>query len=119
MLLLLRLLLRSPWANRLSRGVPVARLLLAADLAILAQRHLRKLDRAQHARLFTLLVRSRGRQSLLTPAERLEFMYLVATLEPRLLIGSVVGRLSPVPVPKRLLYGRRGSSARAALSRRT
>jgi hypothetical protein len=115
----LRLLLRSSWVKRLSRGVPVARLLLLAEVAILAQRHLSKLDRAQRRRLFTLLVRARGRTRSLTAAERREFGYLVARLEPRLLLGSAVRRISPVPLPKRLLYGRPASAARAALSRRS
>jgi hypothetical protein len=115
---MLRLLLRSPWVKRVSRGVPVARLLLVAEVAILAQRHLSKLDRAQRRRLFTLLVRARGRPRSLKPGERRELLYLVAKLEPRLLLGTAVRRLSPVPVPKRLLYGRRGSATRTALSRR-
>jgi len=114
----LRLLLRSPWVKRLSRGVPVARLLLVAELVILAQRHLSKLDAAQRRRLFSLLLRARGRPRSLTAPERFEFVYLVATLEPRLLLGTAMGRVSPLPLPKRLLYGRRGTPARAALSRR-
>jgi hypothetical protein len=114
----LRLLLRSPWVKRLSRGAPVARLLLVAEVAILAQRHLSKLDPSQRRRLFTLLVRARGRPRSLTASERREFLYFVARLEPRLLLGTAVRRLSPVPLPKRMLYGRRGSAARAALSRR-
>ncbi len=32
---------------------------------------------------------------------------LVAKLEPRLFVGSAADRLSPMPVPKRLLYGSR------------
>jgi hypothetical protein len=114
----LRLLLGSPWVKRLSHGVPLARLLLVAEVTILAQRHLSKLDRAQRRRLLTLLVRARGRPRSLAAAERREFGYLVARLEPRLLLGTAMRRLSPVPLPKRLLYGRRGSAARAALSRR-
>ena len=115
---MLRLLSRSPWVKRLSRGVPVARLLLVAEVAILAQRHLSKLDPAQRRRLLTLLVRARGRPRSLAPADQREFLYLAARLEPRLLLGTTVRRVSPVPLPKRLLYGRRGSAARAALSRR-
>jgi hypothetical protein len=114
----LRLVLRSPWVKRLSGGVPVARLLLVAEVAILARRHFSKLDSMQRRRLLTLLVRARGRPRSLTAPERREFLYLVARLEPRLFLGTAVRRLSPVPLPKRLLYGRRRSAARAALSRR-
>ena len=116
---MLGLALRSRWAKRLSHGVPVARLLLVAEVALLAQRHASKLDATQRRRLLTLLIRARGRPRSLSPAERLEFMGLVAKLEPRYFLGTAVRRLSPVPMPKRLLYGRRGSPARAALSRRT
>jgi hypothetical protein len=105
----LRLLSRSAWVKRLSRGAPVTRLLLLAEVAILAQRHLSKLGPAQRRRLLTLLVRARGRPRSLTAADRAEFLYLAARLEPRLLVGTAVRRLSPVPLPKRLLYGRRGS----------
>jgi hypothetical protein len=40
---------------------------------------------------------------------------LLARLEPRLFVGTAVKRLSPVPLPKRLLYGPRKGAARAAL----
>ena len=112
-------MLRSRWVKRLSRGLPVARLLLVAEVAIVAQRHLNGLDRAQRRRLFTLLVRARGWPRSLAVDERREFLYLVGRLEPRLLLGTVVRRLSPVPVPRRLLYGLGGGAARAALSRRS
>jgi hypothetical protein len=114
----LRLLSRSPWVKRLSHGVPVARLLLVAQLAILTQRHLSKLAPAQRRRLFSLLVRTRGRPHSLPAADRRELLYLLARLEPRLLFATAVTHVSPVPLPKRLLYGRRGSAARAALARR-
>jgi hypothetical protein len=115
----LGLLLRSPWVKRLSGGVPAARLLLVAEAAILARRHLSKLDSIQRRRLLTLLVRARGRPRSLTASERREFLYLVARLEPRLLLVTAVRRFSPVPLPKRPLYGRRASAARAGLSRRS
>jgi hypothetical protein len=97
--------------------VPVGHILVAAEVAVLAFGHLSRLDRAQRSRLLSLAVRSRGRARTLSAAERREFMRLVSILEPRLFLGTAVRRLSPVPLPKRLLYGRRGSAARAALSR--
>src|SRR5882757_6181778 len=98
--------------------MPAARLLLVAEVLVVAQRHLSKLDPAQRRRLLTLLLRARRRGRSLTAAERREFLLLAARLEPRLLLGTAVRRLSPVPVPERLLYGRRSTAARAALSRR-
>lgn len=112
-----RLLALSTWAKRLTRGVPLARLILVAEVGLLASHHLRRLNGQQRRRFFSLLISARGRPRSLTPAERIEFTGLLARLEPRLLMGSAVRRFSPVPLPKRLLYGRRGSAARVALSR--
>jgi hypothetical protein len=97
--------------------VPVARLLLIAEVLILTRRHLNRLDASQRRRLFLLMIRARGRPRSLTAGERREFLGLLARLEPRLFLGTALQRLSPVPLPKRLLYGRRGGVARAALSR--
>jgi hypothetical protein len=112
----LGLVLRSSWVKRLSHGVPIARLLVVGELALMARRHLVRLDRTERRRLATLLVRARGRTGTLTGSERRELALLLARLEPRLFLGSAIKRLSPVPVPKRLLYGKRGSAARAALA---
>ena len=49
--------------------------------------------------------------------EREELAALTAILEPRLFLGSAAKRLSPVPMPKRLLYGPRGSAARSAAAK--
>jgi hypothetical protein len=100
-----------------SRGIPIARLLLAGEVAMIAGRHLGRLDRAQRRRLLALLLRARGRPRSLRAGERRELAVLLARLEPRVFFGTAVKRLSPVPLPKRLLYGRRGSAARAALRR--
>jgi hypothetical protein len=113
----LRLLLRSPWVKRATRGIPVARLLLAAEVALIAGRHLGRLDRTERRRLLTLLVKARGRARSLGTAERRELAALAVRLEPRLFLATAVRHLSPIPLPKRLLYGPRGGAARAALSR--
>jgi hypothetical protein len=102
--------------RRISHGVPIARLLLVADVALLARRHITRLDRSERRRLLALLARTRGRPGALTGAERRELTMLLARLEPRLFVGLAVKRLSPVPVPKRVLYGRRSSPARRALA---
>jgi len=111
-------LARSKWVKGVSRGVPVARLLLVAEVGLLAGHHLARLDARERRRMFSLLGRTRGRPSALTAAERRELMILFARLEPRLFLGTAVRRLSPMPMPKRLLYGRRGSPTRAALARK-
>ena len=115
---MLRFVLERSWLKRLAHGVPVFELLLAAEVALMARRHFAKLDGAQRRRLLALVRQARGRPSSLGAAERQELGALLATLEPRLFIGSAARRLSPVPMPKRLLYGPRGSAARTAAARR-
>lgn len=114
----LRFVLRRPWLKRLAPGLPVGGLLLTAEVALMAARHVTKLDGAQRRRMVVLVRQARGRPSSLGQAERLELVTLLASLQPRLFVGSAVGRLSPLPLPKRLLYGARGSTTRAAAAAR-
>lgn len=109
------MMLSSRWLRRLGHGVPLARLLLVAEVALIARGHLLRLDRVQRRRLLGLLVRARGRPGSLNVRERAELAMLLARLEPRLFFGTALRRLSPVPLPKRLLYGPRKGAARAAL----
>ena len=94
------------------------RVLLGAEIAVMAWTHLALLDGAQRRRLLALLGRTHGRLGSLSDTEREELGALVATLQPRLFLGSATKRLSPLPVPKRVLYGPRGSSARGAAAER-
>jgi hypothetical protein len=105
-------------AKRFGRGIPVVELLLAAEVAMLARRHVRRLTAVQRRRLVALVRKAKGRPSVLGAGERDELADLVARLEPRLFAGTAVRRLSPLPLPKRLLYGPRGSPARRALKER-
>lgn len=114
----LRLVLKRSWVKRFAHGFPVVGLFLAAEVGLMARGHFAKLNGAQRRRLLALVRQTRGRPSSLSEAERQELSVLLATLEPRLFIGSAVTRLSPVPMPKRLLYGARGSAARTAAARR-
>jgi hypothetical protein len=114
----LRFLPKRALLKRIGRGLPVVEVILAAEVALMAGQHVAKLDSAQRGRLLALLRESRGRPSSLAPTERQELSDLVAFLEPRLFVGQALKRLSPVPLPRRLLYGPRGSAARAAAKRR-
>jgi hypothetical protein len=100
--------------GRVGKGIPVGRLLLAGDVALLAGRHIGRLDGAERRRLLVLLRESARRRGSLDPTEREELATLVAKMEPRLLFGTAVRRLSPVPLPGRVLYGRGGGRSRAA-----
>lgn len=75
-----------------------------------------RLDGAQRRRLLALARKSGGRPGSLSEKEREELAALLADLEPRLFLGSTLRRLSPMPLPKRLLYGPRGSRTRKAAS---
>jgi hypothetical protein len=88
------------------RRVPVVKLLSAAEVALLAHEHVSRLTPAERRRLISLVRIGRGRRSRLTARERDELEQLVSTLAPRQLLGDAVDRLSPVPLPHRMLYGR-------------
>jgi len=89
------------------RRLPVLKLLLAAELALLAHEHVARLTPQERRRVLTLIGHGRGRRRNLTAAEHEELAALIARIEPRMLFGRTVDRLSPVPLPGLLLYGRR------------
>jgi hypothetical protein len=100
--------------KRVAHGVPVARLLLAGEVAMMAGRHVRHLTAAERRRLAAILAAAARHPRSLSRSDQVELAALVAKLEPRLFVGSAVRRVSPVPIPARLLYGRRGSTTRRA-----
>ena len=108
--MMLRFLLKRTPLTRLAPGLPLGALLLTADVALLAGRHVSKLERHQRRELLALLRKARGRPGSLDEDERRELFALLAILEPRLFVGAAVGRISPMPLPKRLLYGPRRNS---------
>ena len=89
------------------RRVPVMKMLAAAELALLTRDHVQRLTPPERRRLITLVRVGRGRRSRLTGSERDELEQLLGKLEARLLMGHAVDRLSPVPLPRRLVYGRK------------
>jgi hypothetical protein len=90
------------------RRLPVFKLVAIAQVAMLARKHLERLDPAERQRLVELVRRSRGRRNALAPEEREDLAALVAKLEPRQFAGLPADRLSPVPLPRRFVEGRRG-----------
>lgn len=89
------------------KRVPVLKLLSAAEIALLAHDHVTRLDRHERRRLVELVRIGRGRRRNLSDAEREELSTLVARIEPRLLAGHALNKLSPLPLPRRLVYGPR------------
>jgi hypothetical protein len=87
------------------RRLPVLKLFALAEIAIIARDHIERLEPYERRRLVELLRDGRGRPSNLSPSERHELENLVAKAEPRLFAGEVADKLSPVPLPKRIIRG--------------
>lgn len=89
------------------KHIPVVKLVAAAELTLLAHEHVMRLDGAERRRFLQLMRTARGRARNLSAAERAELGLLIARLEPRLFLGHTISRLSPVRLPRRLVYGKR------------
>jgi hypothetical protein len=89
------------------RRIPIARLLAVAEVVMLARDHFNQLDPEDRRRFLALMRRGRGRPSNLTPGERAELATLVLKADPRQFARLAVERLSPVPMPDRLLRRKR------------
>jgi hypothetical protein len=85
--------------TRIARGVPMARLIAAAQIVMLARQHWLRLEPHERRRVITLVRQGRGRRRNLTPSQRDELGRLIAKANPRLFAGLAVQRLSPVRVP--------------------
>jgi hypothetical protein len=96
------------------KRLPMLKLLALAEIALLARDHLGKLEPGERRRLVGLVRQGHGRPSHLSPAERDELARLVAKAEPRRFAGLMADRLSPVPLPRRVVHGpsRRGGAPR-------
>ena len=86
------------------RRMPFLKLLAVAQIALLARRHLRRLDAGDRHRLSELV--RRGRR--MDRSERDELRRLLSRLEPRAFAAATADAFSPVPLPRRLA----GRSAR-------
>jgi hypothetical protein len=89
------------------RRIPVFKLVAIAEVGMLAREHLNRLTPQERRRLIELVRLGRGRPSNLKGRQRQELAWLVAKLEPRMFAGAAADKLSPVPLPKRMLRGGR------------
>lgn len=89
------------------RKIPVVALVSTAELALVARDHLMLLTPAERRRLVTLVRIGRGRRSRLSDGQRRELELLMGKLQARRFMGDAITRVSPVRLPKRLVYGRR------------
>jgi hypothetical protein len=98
-----RIARRLPYLRRL----PIMRLLALGEVLLLAKDHFEKLSPHERRRMVELLRDGKGRPSNLRASERQELEQLIAKAEPRVFAGVAAQRLSPVPLPSRLVNGRR------------
>jgi hypothetical protein len=89
------------------KRLPVLKLIAIGEIALLARTHVTKLTGAERRRLIELVREGRGRPSKLSAADREELGQLVSKAEPRLFAGEVADKLSPVPLPRRVVRGPR------------
>ena len=94
-----------PSLAKTAKLIPLARLVAAAQVLMLARRHWHKLEPAERQRLMVLVLQTHGRPRNLSAGERLELARLVAKADPRLFAGLVAKRFSPVPLPGRVVRG--------------
>lgn len=84
------------------RRLPVMRLLMLGEVALLARDHIERLTPAERRRLVVLVRDARGRRRNLTQRERDELETLIAKAEPKLFAAEAAEKLSPVPLPRRM-----------------
>jgi hypothetical protein len=96
---------------RTVRRLPLFKVIAILQLALLARRHLGAVTPAERRRATQLIRRARH----LTPDERHELIDIAAKLEPRAFAGAVADKMSPVPLPRRVISGR-GSRSRSSRS---
>ncbi len=88
-----------PSVPRTLRRVPAARLIVLAELALLARQHLAKLDGTERRRIVELVRRGRGRRANLSERERRELQRLLEKTEPRLFADQAVKKLTGFSLP--------------------
>jgi hypothetical protein len=88
------------------RHVPIVKVLALAEIALIAHDHVTRLEPQERRRMVQLVRIGRGRPQKLSEAQREELRELLAKAEPRLFVGEVAEKLSPVKLPGRIVRGR-------------
>lgn len=89
------------------KRLPMLKLLAAAEIVVITRDHIQRLTPDERHRALELLRKTHGRRHNLSEAERDELAAIVAKAEPRLLAGEAAEAISPVPLPRRFVTGRR------------
>ena len=88
------------------RHIPVVRLVAIAEIVLVAHDHMARLEPQERRRILQLVRIGRGRPQRLSETQREELRELLAKAEPRLFVGEVAEKLSPVKLPGRIVRGR-------------
>jgi hypothetical protein len=78
------------------RRMPLARLVVLGELALLAKIHFERLTPAERRRLVLLLKNAKGWPQNLSEREQRELKKLVAKVEPKVFANEAVERFSPM-----------------------
>lgn len=81
------------------RRMPIMRLLLLGEIALLLKTHIERLTPAERRRLVVLMRDARGVPGRLSVAERAELERIIHKAEPMLFASSAAQKLSPFSFP--------------------
>jgi hypothetical protein len=90
------------------RRLPAVQLIAVAEIVLMTRDHVRLLTPSERKRVIHLVRSTHGRPRNLTQAEREELVRLLEKAQPRALAGKAADALSPLPLPDRMVFGRRG-----------
>jgi hypothetical protein len=93
--------------TKIAKAIPLARLVVAGKIVLLARQHWHRLEPAERRRLISLVRQGRGRPRNLSEGDRTELARLIRKADPWLFAQLVAQRFSPVPIPNRLRRDRR------------
>ena len=79
------------------------RLLLLGEVLMLARTHVEQLTPSERRRLVLLLREAKGRRARSANAEHDELQELIAKVAPGVFAMTAARKLSPVPLPRRLV----------------
>jgi hypothetical protein len=82
-----------------AKKVPIARMLILAELIVLVREHMTKLEPQERRRLYELIRQGRGRPSNLSARERRELSALLAKAEPRAFVNLAAQKVTGIRVP--------------------
>jgi hypothetical protein len=83
------------------RRLPLARLVILAEVAVLAKEHFERLTPTERRRLVVLIKHTKGRPGNLAVRERRELERLIAKVEPKVFASQAVEKFSPLPTRRK------------------